>query len=615
VSAVHPEARNPVQDNSLSAPEPAKLSETQLTVLQVLLIILVTTLPFLPALRYGFVFDDDVQVTTNVAVRTSQSPARYFLTSVWTLRNSAIPLNYNYYRPLFHSWLRLNAALFGYNGLWWHLSAVLTHLLATVLVFFLIRYHFYNRWIATVGALIFGVHPAHIESVVWISGATDPLMAVGVLFSFLLWLKKIETPTAGLMIGSLASYAAALLCKETAIALPAIIFLYVLFGICRNQAAPEAIGRRIATAIRETLPFIGITVCYFGARLVVLHPFQAPSTHWVSRSRALLTAPAVLLFYLQHLVWPLRLRLFYDFPVSVSPRNVSFWGPLIVLGLAFAGTLLCTRRRSDGAILAALAWMAVPLLPVLNIGLFYRDDFVHDRYLYLPSIGLAILSSVIANAIAGEAPGPRRRLVAVTCVTLLIASLAALTATESAPWHDNLSLYSHAAQNSTNTMARINLASEYATRGRLEEAQQLLEPVVRERPDYWLANYNLGYVDYRLKNLDAAAQLLDRAIALNPGDGDARLYRGLICLRKNQFAEATALLQKAIALNPGGEGYHFALGVVLMQGNREGAKSEFRQELKYHPTNGLAKMQIDRMEKAPPTVRSSTKSTQSQKIN
>ena len=39
-----------------------------------------------------------------------------------------------------------------------------------------------------------------------------------------------------------------------------------------------------------------------------------------------------------------------------------------------------------------------------------------------------------------------------------------------------------------------------------------------------------------------------------------------------------------------------------MQGNREGAKSEFRQELKYHPTNGLARMQIDRMEKAPPTV-------------
>ena len=98
----------------------------------------------------------------------------------------------------------------------------------------------------------------------------------------------------------------------------------------------------------------------------------------------------------------------------------------------------------------------------------------------------------------------------------------------------------------------------------------------------------------------------DRAMALNLRDGDARLYRGLICLRiclrKNQFAEATALLQKAIALNPGAEGYHFALGVVLMQGNREAAKSEFRQELKYHPTNGLAKMQIDRMEKAPSTV-------------
>jgi hypothetical protein len=62
-------------------------------------------------------------------------------------------------------------------------------------------------------------------------------------------------------------------------------------------------------------------------------------------------------------------------------------------------------------------------------------------------------------------------------------------------------------------------------------------------------------------------------------------------------------------------GYYFALGVVLRQGNREGAESEFRQELKYHPANGLGQMQIDRMEKAPSTVRSSTKSTQNQKIN
>ena len=79
--------------------------------------------------------------------------------------------------------------------------------------------------------------------------------------------------------------------------------------------------------------------------------------------------------------------------------------------------------------------------------------------------------------------------------------------------------------------------------------------------------------------------------------------------------EPTTSSSQPITLLCQREGYHFALGLLLMQGNREGAKSEFRQELKYHPANGLARMQIDRMEKAPPTVRSSTKSSQSRKIN
>src|ERR1700683_2791361 len=67
------------------------------TVLLVILVVVISALPFLPALRYGFVYDDDVQVVDTVAVRSVQSPAYYFLTSVWALRNSAIPLNYNYY--------------------------------------------------------------------------------------------------------------------------------------------------------------------------------------------------------------------------------------------------------------------------------------------------------------------------------------------------------------------------------------------------------------------------------------------------------------------------------------------------------------------------------------
>ncbi|MGH9678378.1 MAG: tetratricopeptide repeat protein, partial [Candidatus Acidiferrales bacterium] len=88
----------------------------------------------------------------------------------------------------------------------------------------------------------------------------------------------------------------------------------------------------------------------------------------------------------------------------------------------------------------------------------------------------------------------------------------------------------------------------------------------------------------------------DRAIALNPKEGDAYMYRGLIFLRGGQFDVAMAMFRRAIALNPVGQGYHFALAIALAPHDREAVKLELREELKLHPENGVAKMQLDMME-------------------
>jgi Tfp pilus assembly protein PilF len=179
----------------------------------------------------------------------------------------------------------------------------------------------------------------------------------------------------------------------------------------------------------------------------------------------------------------------------------------------------------------------------------------------------------------------------------LLFFLGASTVIQAAPWQDNLSLYSHAAEHSTNTMARVNLASELSKRGQYEEAQTILEDVIRERPDFWLVNYDLGYVSYRLKDLDAAERLLRRAIAINPGDADAHEYLGLTLFRENRVDEAAALLSAAIARNSVGQGYHFALGIVLrQQGHLDAAKAEFAQEIRNHPENTVIRSEVAQLE-------------------
>jgi tetratricopeptide (TPR) repeat protein len=234
---------------------------------------------------------------------------------------------------------------------------------------------------------------------------------------------------------------------------------------------------------------------------------------------------------------------------------------------------------------------------VLNIGLFFRDDFLHDRYLYLPSVGLALLAGLATQRIFTPQSGPALRIGALSGLVLLLFFLGAATAIQAAPWQNNLSLYAHAAEHSTNTMARVNLASELSKRGQYEEAKTILEGVMRERPDFWLVNYDLGYVSYRLRDLDEAERLLRRAIAINPREADAYEYLGLTFFRENRVEDAAALLSAAIARNPSGQGYHFALGIVLrQQGHLDAAKAEFAQEIRNHPDNTVIRSEVAQLE-------------------
>src|ERR1039457_3742563 len=143
----------------------------------------VAALVYVATLSFGFVYDDVPQILKNPAIHNWQSLPQYFNSHVW----AAIYPNSsgNYYRPLFLLWLRVNYALFGTKALGWHLSSVACHVVAAFLVFRLAEKLSGNRRTALIAALIFSVHPAHIENVAWISGVSDPLMTCFLLGSLL----------------------------------------------------------------------------------------------------------------------------------------------------------------------------------------------------------------------------------------------------------------------------------------------------------------------------------------------------------------------------------------------------------------------------------------------
>jgi protein O-mannosyl-transferase len=584
--------------------ESTALPPSRLLATQLLLLIALTALPYLPSLKYHFVYDDEVQIVNNTAIQSWDAVPSYFTSTLFGSDDRTAASNFHY-RPIFFLWLRINDSLWGRNSLGWHACAIGLHLAVTVLLFCLLRRHFGDSRIATLAALIFGVYPAHVESVVWVSGATDPLAALLLLGSILLWLGGRDWKNSPGRIGSLACYAAALLTKETAIVFPGIIFVYALLGMDKTRA-PEGVEGHLATAVtvtsavralRETIPFLVVTFLYLAARYAALHGV-APQAPWLATRDAMLTGPLALVFYLRHLVWPFGLSLFYSFPVISSPKSALFWFPVALLVVSAAVIYVCWHRTNEPSIPPAVAWCLLPLLPVLDIALFQRDDTIHDRYLYLPTIGVAIAVGLILRLPTRPLAKWRPQRLAFAIAAILIAVLALSTVSQSAPWKDNFALYTHAVERSpSNTIARNNLAAELVKQGHLEDAVPIFEAVLLDRPDYWLANYNFGYLNYRMKHFDVAEDYLRRAIALNPADADEHAYLGLTYFHENRFDEAATELRTAVSIKPAGTGYHIALAIVLLQlQDLDGARSECLEELAYHPDNSAARGELELIE-------------------
>jgi 4-amino-4-deoxy-L-arabinose transferase-like glycosyltransferase len=139
-------------------------------------------------LYFQFVHDDVGQIVENPAVHSWSAVPTYFTSHVWEGFDPG-ELG-NYFRPIFLLWLRINDAVFGNRAWGWHLSTILAHLLTTFLVYLLIQRVGLSRDVAVLAALIFGLHPAHIEAVTWISGVTEPLLGIFLVASFLCYLRS-----------------------------------------------------------------------------------------------------------------------------------------------------------------------------------------------------------------------------------------------------------------------------------------------------------------------------------------------------------------------------------------------------------------------------------------
>lgn len=542
-------------------------------------ILALTFMAFSTTFQFQFVYDDEAQLVGNPLVQSWEYVPYYFSTHVWG--HAVANTLGNYYRPVFLLWMRLNHAAFGLNPMWWHVTTVLMHVLATFVVFKLARRITCRDDLALAAAVIFGVHPIHIEAVAWIAGVTESILAVLLLGSFYFYLDwRQHKPNARSY--SLALFAIASFSKETAVLMAPLVFCYEwIFG--------DHVGRlweRFWKSVKPALPYAAITVVYLSIRAIVLQGMLHP-VYKVDRKTDLLTIPSVLWFYVKSLVLPVRLSGFYDTPYVTAPTFREFFLPLLLIVVLAAALFLWWWKTCDRTVAFASVLLVLPLLPLMNFSVFQQGEIAHDRYLYLPSIGFCLLIAVALSKLKSE------KQVILTAVGIAIVCLP-LTLTQSLYWANDMVFYYRGVQVAPNNpLTKINLANEMEKRGMYPVAMNLYEQVLQKHPDSWLANYNLGYLYYKTGDCEKGARVLTRAAMLNTIDPETFYHLGQCEYLIGNLDRAEIALRRAMVNDPRMLGIRYYLGLTLKkQGRNREALDYFRAELSKNPKDDNARTEV-----------------------
>jgi hypothetical protein len=420
-----------------------------------------------------------------------------------------------------------------------------------------------DRVAALLAGTLFALHPAQTESVAWVS-VPDPLMSVVILGAVLLYLRYTQRespkgqthtarphrkshnqvqhqskarPSAAWLYASAAACLAAMMAKETAIVLPAIVFAVTLITPVDNRTGEVAPARhgvrvRVVSALRETLPFLAATLVYLLLRLNALGGQISPLTQHLPWSTVLLSWPATLWFYVKVLLWPVRSRGFADPTLAdtFSLRGVVLPG-LAVCSAAAALVGACVwawrwarhnlpDREATGverALLLGTLLLVLPILLTLNLNALNPGDFLHSRYTYLSLCGLMLLLAT------GWHLARKGRIALLSAAALVAVVFGVLTVKQEGAWRDDMTVFTVAHQNAPHnvpvarnlTRANVQIALELDEEGRCDQAMPIFEQAIQQFPQDWYAWAGIGECLVKLNNLPRAEQSLRRASELS----------------------------------------------------------------------------------------------------
>ncbi len=529
---------------------------------------------YFPALRGGFVLDDDLLLTHNSTITASDGLYRFWFTKeapdYWPVSNSTL-------------WLEWR--LWGMNPTGYHVTNLLLHVVDSLLFWLVLRkLSIPGAWLA---ALLFAVHPVNVESVAWIAQRKNVLALCFFLLSILCWLKaenhyfcnltgarsrstKMLVPDRWYWLSMLA-FSLAMLSKSSVAILPLILLLIIWWQH----------GRIDGASVLRTAPFFLVSISLTVVNLQFQWQGVSAPIRDVTFLQRLLGAGAAVWFYLAKALLPLRLTLVYP-QWNIVTSDLRWWLPLLATIATTAFLLwkcVSSPAKWGRTFLFAWAFFAMALLPAMGFvdAGYMRHSLVADHYQHIAIIGVLALVAALLASVWKKLQSTARVAIGISTCFLAFA-LIVLAHQQSQLFASSLALYEHAVENNPDSwLAHNNFGDALAQANRPQEAIVQFEQTLAIQPNSALAHNNLAMSLVTLGRVPAAINHYQQALRLKPKYPDAENNYALALAGANRFDEAQIHFAAALEYQPNFAEAHNNLGSLLLKmGRLEAAIEQFQ---------------------------------------
>lgn len=462
-----------------------------------------------------------------------------------TVNNTYIPLSILSFAIEYH--------FFKLNPFVYHLNNLLLHCGVVILIFFLAKRMGLTVKAAFLGALLFGLHPMHVESVAWVTERKDVLYALFYLLSLLFYCNYLDQRKKHAYFLSIIMGFLSILSKPMALSLPLILFII-------DWVKKRNIDR---SYFIDKIPFfliiIPIAWITYSLNTRVIE---------INTLKSFLIWQWTAVFYIKKFIFPLHFVPFYHLPTPMSLFDIKI---LTTLCAAVILVISVIRFRSHKWYLFACLYYFLSIF-----FLFRFDDFidsasiVSDRFMYLPSLGICLFIGHLLNqAIGFVSKSDLVRWRNIFMVSLLFLFLGLKSFKQCMIWKNSITFWNYVSAHSKPfDLIFLNRALAYAAKKEYRLAQIDYNKAIEINPSLSTAYYSRGCLMDELNLFNSAIADYTKAIELDPTLSSAYNNRGAVYLDMGQYKKALLDFDAAIELNPKYKHVYINKAMGLMGLNR-----------------------------------------------